>query len=157
MNSKVKVVGDSTTGAVVNLSDNNPVYGYIRSEQTRVMIDDNGFVKPRTISTLLQGEVETLESLNYFAGQELPGTIAIKESLEPFNKKNPERDLKIAGETGIVCTLKGAPIFRKTVYSTVSNTEDVLIKHDNVDELRAAYANKSNAIKANTNFDELGN
>lgn len=157
MNSKVKVVGDSTTGAVVNLSDNNPVYGYIRLEQTRVMIDDNGFVKPRTISTLLQGEVETLESLNYFAGQELPGTIAIKESLEPFNKKNPERDLKIAGETGIVCTLKGAPIFRKTVYSTVSNTEDVLIKHDNVDELRAAYANKSNAIKANTNFDELGN
>jgi hypothetical protein len=156
MNSKVKVVGDST-GAVVNLSDNNPIYGYIRLEQTRVMIDDNGFVKPRTISTLLQGEVETLESLNYFAGQELPGTIAIKESLEPFNKKNPERDLKIAGETGIVCTVAGAPIYRKTVYSTSVNAEDTLIKHDNVDQLRAAYANKSAAIKANTNFDELGN
>lgn len=157
MNSKVKVVADATTGAVVNVSDNNPIYGYIRLEQTRVMIDDNGFVKPKTISTLLQGEVETLQSLNYFAGQELPGTIAIKESLEPFNKKNPERDLKIAGDTGIVCTLGGSPIFRKTVYSTVSATEDVLVKHDNVDELRAAYANKSNAIKANTNFDELGN
>lgn len=156
MNSKVKVVGDST-GAVVNLSDNNPIYGYIRLEQTRVMIDDNGFVKPRTISTLLQGEVETLESLNYFAGQELPGTIAIKESLEPFNKKNPERDLKIAGETGIVCTVAGAPIYRKTVYSASVNAEDTLIKHDNVDQLRAAYANKSAAIKANTNFDELGN
>jgi hypothetical protein len=157
MNSSVKVVADATSGAVVNVSENNPIYGYIRLEQTRVMIDDNGFVKPKTISTLLQGEVETLQSLGFYNGQELPGKISIIESLEAFNKKNPERDLKIAGETGIVCTVAGAPIYRKTVYSASVNAEDTLIKHDNVDQLRAAYANKSAAIKANTNFDELGN
>lgn len=156
MNSKVKVVADATTGAVVNVSENNPVYGYIRLEQTRTMIDDNGFVKPKTISTLLQGEVETLQSLGFFAGQELSGKILINESTEPFNKKSPERDLKIAGETGIVCTVGGAPIYRKTVYTASSNAEDTLIKHDNVDELRAAYAAKSSAIKANDDFDNIG-
>jgi len=155
MNSKVKVVADATSKAVVNVSENNPTYGYIRLEQTRVMIDDNGFVKPKTISTLLQGEVENLQSLNFYDGQEIPGTICIKEAMTPFNAKTPERDLKIAGETGIICSVGGAPIYRKTVYSASANAEDVLIKHDNVDQLRAAYAAKSTAIKANTSFDDL--
>jgi hypothetical protein len=157
MNSKVKVVADATTGAVIVQSENNPLYGYIRLEQTRVMIDDNGFVKPKNISALLQGEVENLKSLNLYAGQELPGNILIFESLEPFNKKNPERDLKIAGETGIVCTKEGQPIYRKTRYSANPNeTDGETIKHDNVDQLRAAYATKSSAISANQNFDNIG-
>jgi hypothetical protein len=75
--------------------------------------------------------------------------------MAPFNAKNPERDLKIAGETGIICSVAGAPIYRKTVYSASANAEDVLIKHDNVDQLRAAYAAKSTAVKANTSFDDL--
>lgn len=157
MNSKVKVVADATTGAVIVQSENNPSYGYVRLEQTRVMIDDNGFVKPRKISALLQGEVENLQGLGLFAGQELPGNILTFESLEPFNKKNPERDLKIAGETGIVCTKEGQPIYRKTRYSANPNeTDGAPIKHDNVDELRAAYAAKSSAMTANKDFDNIG-
>ena len=35
MNSKVKVVANATTGAVVNVSENNPDYAYIRLEQTK--------------------------------------------------------------------------------------------------------------------------
>jgi hypothetical protein len=83
-------------------------------------------------------------------GQELPGKILIKESLEPFSSKNPERDLKVAGDTGIVCRLEGNPIYRRTYYSVSSNAEDTFIQHDNVEELRAAYdASKtnSNALK----------
>ena len=155
MNSKVKVVADATTGAVINVSQNNPEYGYVRLEQTRIMVDDNGFLKPKTVSTLLQGEVSILNAQGFYAGQELAGTICIIESLEPFNKKNPERDLKIAGETGIICSVGGSPNYRKTLYSVSANAEDTLIKHDNVDELRAAYAAKSSAVKANTNFDKL--
>lgn len=155
MNSKVKVVADATTGAVIVQSPNNPDYGYVRLEQVRTMVDDNGFLKRKVISTLLQGEMSVLSESGFYAGQELPGTICVVESLEPFNKKNPERDLKIAGETGIICSVEGAPIYRKTLYSVSANAEDTLIKHDNVEELRAAYANKSAAIKANTNFDSI--
>ena len=43
MDSKVKVVADATTGLVINQSQ-NPEFGYVRVVQTRVVIDDNGFM-----------------------------------------------------------------------------------------------------------------
>jgi hypothetical protein len=157
MNSTVKVVADATTGAVITQSENNPDYGYVRLEQPRTIIDDNGFLRTRKISTLVHGMVSELQEANFYAGQELPGKIIVTESLTPFNKKDPNRDLKIAGDTGIVCTIKGAPIYRKTVYTIASNTEDVLIKHDNVDQLRAAYVavDKNKAIQPNNSFDNI--
>lgn len=154
MNSNVKVVANATTGAVVNVSENNPEYGYIRLEQTKAIVDDNGFLKPRTVSTLLQGSVSDLQGLGFFSGQEVDGKIQIKESLEPFSTKSPERDLKKAGETGIICTQAGAPIYRKTVYDMSGSKKDTFVQHDNVAELRAAYdAQKaSGAMKANEDF-----
>ena len=41
--SKAKVVADATTGAVINLSA-NPLYGYVKLEQKRSIVDDNGFL-----------------------------------------------------------------------------------------------------------------
>lgn len=151
MNSKVTVAGDSATKSVIVVSENNPEFGYVKLEQTRSVIDDNNFLKRKTISTLIHSTVEELEQMSFFMGQELPGNILIKESLEPFNSKNPERDLKVAGDTGIVCTFEGNPIYRKAYYSVSANAQDVFLQHDNVAELRAAYdASKtpnSNAIK----------
>lgn len=158
MNSKVKVVADATTGSVINVSENNPEYGYIRLEQTRTQIDGNGFLRRKVISALVHGTTAELQQSGFFAGQELPGSILVKESMEPFNKKNPERDYKIAGDTGIACTLEGAPIYRKTIYTLQSNIEDVLIQHDNIEQLRTAYAQRANAtagITANTDFDDV--
>lgn len=154
MNAKVKVIADAN-GVVINQSQKNPEFGYVRLEQVRTVIDDNGFLRRKAVSTLIQGEVAVLQASGFYAGQELPGNIVIKESMEPFSKKSPERDHKIAGETGILCTVEGAPIFRKTVYTTASNAEDVTIKHDNVTELRNAYAaqTSSSAIKADTSFE----
>ena len=151
---KVKVVANATTGAVVNVSENNTEYGYVRLEQKRPFIDDNGFLKPRTVSTLIQGEVVDLQDQKYFAGQELEGNIQVKESMEPFNTKYPENDLKKAGETGIICTLGGSPIYRKTVYDPTGSKADVLVQHDNVEELRAAYnaQNAKTAVKPNEDF-----
>jgi hypothetical protein len=149
MNTKVKVVGDATTGSVITLSG-NAQFGYVRLEQVRSVIDDNGFLRRKPVSTLIHGDINELKAMNFYAGQELPGQIVIKEALEPFNSKTPERDLKVAGSTGIVCTFEGAPIYRKTVYTTASNATDTLIKHDNVDQLRDAYAvqaGKSSAIE----------
>ena len=149
MNSKVIVLADETTGAVVNVSTNNPEYGYIRVQQVRTMIDDNGFLRRKPVSALIPGTVAELQESGFFAGQTLDGKIVVEESLEPFNEKTPERDLKIAGETGVVCTLGGLPIYRRTKMSFDGTATDTLIKHDNVEQLRAAYngQTKSSAIR----------
>jgi len=155
MNSKVIVIADETTGAVVNVSQNNSDYGYIRVQQVRTMIDDNGFLRRKPVSALIPGTVAELKESNFFAGQQLDGKIVVEESLEPFNEKTPERDLKIAGETGVVCTLGGLPIYRRTKMSFDANASDTLIKHDNVEQLRNAYAAqsaKSKAITPNEDF-----
>jgi hypothetical protein len=140
MNSKVKVTADETTGLVVNVSKNNPEWGHIRVQQSRTMIDDNGFVRKRNISSLIHGTVEDLKSFKWVDGQEVPGKIIAKESLEPFNFNQPERDYKIAGKTGIVCCQDGQPIYRKTFYTLNSSAEDVLVAHNNIEDIRAAYS-----------------
>jgi hypothetical protein len=147
MDSKVIVMADEATGSVINVSENNPEYGYVKLQQIRNVIDDNGFLRRKPVNALLPGTVEDLKSLNLFAGQALTGKILIEESLEPFNKKTPERDLKIAGETGIVCTWNSLPIYRRTKFTFNSVAEDSYQKHDNIDELKAAYANSN---KSNT-------
>jgi hypothetical protein len=155
MDSKVIVLADEATGAVINVSENNPEYGYVKLQQVRNVIDDNGFLRRKPVNALLPGTVEDLKMLNLFSGQGLTGKIVIEESLEPFNSKTPERDLKIAGSTGIVCTWNGLPIYRRTKFTFDSAVEDTYQKHDNVDELRAAYAvsaGKSQAIKPNQDF-----
>ena len=48
--------------------------------------------------------------------------------------------IKIAGETGIVCTLGGLPIYRRTKFTFNESAVDVSVEHDNVDQLRSAYA-----------------
>jgi hypothetical protein len=155
MNSKVVVLADETTGAVVNVSE-NPKFGYIRCQQTKAIIDKNGFLSRKVMSALLPGELEDLQSLQYYAGQVLDANIVIEESLSPFNKKDPSRDLKIAGQTGIVCTLDGEPIYRRTRVTFNLSETDAPIKHNNTAELQAAYekeqATKSKAIKANEDF-----
>jgi len=161
MESKVKVVADPTTNAVVHVS-NNDQFGYIRLEQVRTVIDEKTqFLKRKVFSTLIHGEIDALRAAGYYAGQELPGNILIEESFLPFNSKNPERDLKIAGSTGIVCigddngTLK--PIYRRNVYSPSSKKEDNTIDHVNKEEIKAAFAAQS-AVKAmtpNTDFDKI--
>jgi len=152
MNSKVFVVADETN-AVINVSENSD-YGYVRVQQTRTMIDDNGFVRRKTISALMPGLVEDLKAMNLYGGQALDGKIVIEEALSPFNKKNPERDLKIAGETGIVCTLGGLPIYRRTKFTFNESTQDSTVDHDNIDELRAAYAAQASnaAVQPNEDF-----
>lgn len=156
MKSKVIIVADATTGAVIHMSANNPEYGYVKLQQVRTLIDDNGFLRRQTLSSLIQAPVGILQEMGYYAGQTLEGNIIIKESLTPFNKKTPERDLKIAGKTGIVCTYEGQPIYRKTVYKTAANAADITIQHDNIEELRTAYimqTESKSAMQPNKEFE----
>lgn len=158
MGTKVTVIGNEQ-GQTINVSANNPEYGYVRVVQTRTMFDESGFLRARKVYALIPGRVEELQMAGFRPNQELNGQIIIKESLTPFNENDPERDLKIAGDTGIVCSVEGQPIYRRTQYTASSNAEDTLIQHDNVEELRAAYeaaGSNSKAIKANESFDIEG-
>jgi len=138
MSAKVKVIGDET-GNVINQSVNNPEYGYIRVEQIKTMFDENSFLRRKSVSALIHGNMEDLKEQGYFAGQELPGKVVVIESIKPFSEKNPAQGIKHAGNTGIVCTIEGLPIYRKTIYSQNASAEDVLVKHDNVDVIRNAF------------------
>ena len=148
MNSKVKVTAEEVTGNVVVVSKNNPEWGHIRVEQSRTTIDDNGFARKRNISALIHGTVEDLKSFKWVNGQEVTGQIIAKESLEPFNMNSPERDYKIAGKTGIVCCQDGQPIYRKTFYTLNSSAEDVLVAHNNVEDIRAAYSTSNEEVSS---------
>jgi len=139
MDSKVKVTADET-GAVIIVSKNSSEWAHIRVEQSRVVIDDNGFARRKTISALVHGTVEDLKSFGWTKGMELTGKIIFKESLEPFNAKEPERDYKMAGKTGIVCCQDAQPIYRKTFFTFNVNAEDKAEPHNNIDAIRAAYS-----------------
>lgn len=155
MDSKVYVVGDPTTKAVVEQSKNNPDYGYVKVIQSRSMVGADGFYRKIEVPALIHGFTSDLIHAGYYAGQELPGRVVIKESLTPFNATEPNRDLKIAGTSGVVCTVNGSPIYRRTVYTEVASVEENLIAHDNIDEIRAAnqrtVSNKN--LKPQEDFD----
>ena len=44
----------------------------------------------------------------------------------------------MVGYTGVVCCVDGQPIYRKTEYTYDVNAQDVLINHDNGDDIRSA-------------------
>lgn len=134
-NSKVRVTADEN-GTVIGVSQNNPEYGYVRVEQVVTQVNDEGWLRLAKRSALLKGKVEDLIEVGYKDGQELPGRITIKESFEPFNPENPDRDLKIAGDTGITCRVDDMPIYRQSFYTLNESANDELIMHNNGDEIR---------------------
>jgi hypothetical protein len=132
---KVTVTADQN-GNIIGVSQNNPEYGYVRVEQNVTQIDQRGWLKNVKRSTLIKGTVADLTASKLKAGSEIPGKIVVIESLTPFNQENPERDLKIAGDSGIVCRIDDQPIYRQTFYTPDVNASDELIMHNNTDEIR---------------------
>ena len=138
MNSKVKVSANEK-GQVVVPSENNPEYGHIRVTQDRMFIDENGFARKKTMSALIAGTVDVLNGFGWSANQEVEGKIIVKESLSPFNAKDPARDYKVAGKTGVVCKHDDMPIYRKCFYTLDATASDsAVIPHTNSEEIIAA-------------------
>lgn len=132
---KVLVVADKN-GNIIGQSTNNPEYGYIRVQQHTVQINDQGWLKTVKRSAILKGKMEDLVAAEYKEGTELPGKIVVIEALEPFNPTNPDKDLKIAGDTGIICRVEDQPIYRNSFYTTNPNAVDELITHTNTHEIK---------------------
>jgi hypothetical protein len=133
--SKVVVVADKN-GNIIGQSTNNPEYGYIRVQQQTVQISDQGWLKTVKRSAILKGKMEDLLGAEYKEGTQLPGKIVVVEALEPFNPTNPDKDLKVAGDTGVVCRVDDQPIYRNTFYTSNPNAFDELITHTNTDEIK---------------------
>jgi len=150
---KVKVCGNDN-GDVIIQSKKNPLYGHVQVEQYVNEVDDNGFARVKKRTALIPGKIEDLKRFNFKYNSEIDGQIIFKESLVPFNPKNPDIDIKIAGATGIICTLEGQTIYRKNFYSQHPNAHDVSIKHDNDEEIRNAYQEIKEHMESDTNVGE---
>jgi hypothetical protein len=136
MTNSVYIAGDDN-GSVINVSKNNPNFGWITLRQDKLTISNN-FAQNKSVSTLIVGELNVLESFNFAAGQVLNGQIVIREQLTPFTTE--DRDIKVAGSTGVICSVKGQPVYRKTFFTEDMTQKDILVAHDNTEEIRQALA-----------------
>lgn len=144
--SKVTVTADKN-GNIVKISENNPEFGFIRVEQIATQIA-NGWLRKVKRSAIINGNVNDLLDASFKDGQELAGKIVIVESFNPFNPENPDRDLKIAGDTGIICRVNDQPIYRQSVYTVNDQAQDEFIMHDNTEEIKEVVTIQKSLVKA---------
>lgn len=163
MNAKVVVTTDAA-GNVITQSKKNQEYGFIRVSQMRADFDNRGFASIKEVTALIHGTVEALKKFNWHANQEIDGKIVVREQLKPFNAKDAERDLKFAGDTGVICTHEGQPIYRKHFYTLNLNASDILVEHTNKEQIYAAIESnreitddvveaQESAMQPNADFD----
>ena len=139
MTDKVRVTADQS-GNIIGVSQNNPEYGYIRVEQVCTVINNEGWLRKNKRSALIKGKIVDLVDTDFTEGQEIDGKIIVVESHVPFNPENPERDLKVAGDTGIVCRVDDMPIYRQSYFTPNLSAQDELIMHTNTQEIREVLA-----------------
>jgi hypothetical protein len=135
MTNTVQVTADQN-GNIIGVYPNSPEKGYVRVEQLVTVINQKGWLKNTKRSAFIKGLITDLQKSGFKAGTQIPGKIIIVESLNPFNEENPDRDLKIAGDTGVICRLDDQPIYRQAFFTPDLNACDDLISHNNMDEIR---------------------
>jgi hypothetical protein len=129
-------------GNVVSVS-RNPKEGYIMLEQMVPYTNPKtNFTCEKRRTALFFGFVDMLLNLKWKEGQEVTGRIVLTESLVQEKGMQP----KMAGNTGVPCTLKGKQIYHKTEFSFDADQPDVLLRHDNNHEIAVA-------AKAKRDFD----
>jgi hypothetical protein len=138
----VSIIADDL-GNVIRQSK-NPKYGHIRLQQEKVTFP-NGFMKKKVVSTLINGEMEQLQTLGWKVGVQSVnfGNIKTIEQLEPFNANDADRDLKYAGNTGVICMQGDSPIYRKTIFTEDVNSVDILVAHTNANDIRNANSTET--------------
>ena len=140
-------VRKSEDGLTVRTSK-NPLYGFVVMEQKGAFaVSATGQVDIKTPTCLIQGTMENLKAMEETLNKGLVGKIVHKESLEPFNLKNPMNDIKYAGKTKIACSVKGKPIYRVSTFSADINAVDELIAHDNGKQISEANS-KGQAVES---------
>ncbi len=140
-------VRKSEDGLTVRTSK-NPLYGFVVMEQKGAFsVSQSGWVDIKTPTCLIQGSMENLKAMEETLNKGLVGKIVHKESLEPFNLKNPANDIKYAGDTKIACSVNGKPIYRISTFSADVNAVDILVAHDNGKQISEANS-KGKAVES---------
>ena len=149
---KVQIVPDEN-GNTIRTSSDKSEYAYVRLMQTKEVISSSGWLNVKDVTALLHGKKEDFKKVKMKDRKELSGRIVIQESTTPFNEKDPDRDLKYAGDTGIICCSYGEPIYRRTVYDATASLNDEYVAHTNGDDIRKKNAESNNSVKSG--FDNL--
>lgn len=129
---QIQIIADDN-GNKIRVSANNPEYAHVRLVQEKIWIAPSGWVRKRNMSTLLHGKLDDLQDLGINKMKYLPGQIVITES-----HNGNDRDIKYAGDTGVICRVDDQPIYRVTEYDASHTRVDTLIAHTNGDEIREA-------------------
>ena len=132
--STVKIKGDKA-GNIITSSENNPEFGWIFVEQTANEFS-NGWLRTVKRSARIMGNVDSFKNSGFKKGTDIPGKIIVIESLTPFTIENPDRDLKIAGQTGVICRFDDQPIYRQAIFTTDLNAFDQFVSHNNIEEIK---------------------
>ena len=129
-------------------------FSFIRFAMPTVSINNAGSPEVKVLKTNVFNDDSKLELLleahGMTIGDALPDAVlVIEESLVPYSLKNPERDIKVAGngEGAVTCTFQGvlpdgtlvdepAPIYRR-VKLAPAGTANKLIQHTNTAEIQA--------------------
>lgn len=123
-------------------------YGWYRVDQT-ILDQSSGVDRVITVSALRSITEEDFNKAKDFLtpGLELPGTIQRIESLV----EEKGSTIKRAGseEGAPACTVNGMPIYQKTVYNPDANAQDVLVAHDNTEEIKAFQAELKKSVALN--------
>ena len=141
---QIQIIADDN-GNKIRVSANNPEYAHVRLVQEKIWIAPSGWVRKRNMSTLLHGKLDDLKDLGINKMKYLPGQIVITESFD-----GNDRDIKYAGDTGVICRVDDQPIYRVTEYDASCTRVDTLIAHTNGDEIREA-----NSLAAATDTDNV--
>lgn len=135
----------------INVSPNNPTKGYIMVHEEPRSIVENGFprVSPGN-QALIRGDIKSLEQILKAellpGGQGLRGLIVVKEYLESdlptktAQLQNVAKFQKKAGNTGIVLSVNGEPIYRFSEYYSEPSDKTIhrFVDHDNSAEVSEA-------------------
>ena len=127
-------------------SKNNPEFGFVQVAQT-VSTVVKGWLRESKRTALINGPMDALKR-NYSLGQALSGKIIAIETLEPINEDDLDQGIKMAGDSGIGCTVNGAPIYRTTELTEDMSATDTLVAHDNGEAISSFYVKKAEAEKA---------
>jgi len=157
----VKIERDKLGNVVRQTS--NPEYGYIVLSQKRTSLKD-GWVNEKKYTALLKGRTETLKAISFGKLKELPGNIVVRESTKQTDPNDPNRNLKIAGDSGIIlCTKDGEPIYRETIYDPTGLEQDILVQHqkfnvdnvqENIDDVKTEDPNQLNIFSEESTIEE---
>ena len=163
----------SEAGAVITAFKDNPLEGFtliVQRKPKLVQLFSGTTLRMSTRTCLFKGEIASLEYAieEWSDAGKIPGQIICTDFLEAdlpsslydettgMLKEYAEKLCKVAGDTGVECTLDGERIFRMRSYTDDMSCTDAIIAHDNGNEIRTVQASMKAAnknIPVNANFD----